>query len=128
MTLAEPAALAAPQAAGPVAPSVSARPAGAAVYTGAAALYAASRPRGTAPWERRSHAFQVIYLERARVAFDAGLDVVKMARVLADHTITETANGVAECQCGNWLGLMSGNEPELHQAAALRAWALGDPS
>jgi hypothetical protein len=128
MTLTEPAAVAAPSSAGPVASQGAVRPVGAAVNPGAAALYAASMPRGTAPWERRSHAFQGIYFQRAHVALSAGLDVVEMARVLAEHTITETANGVGECQCGNWFGLLSVNAPELHQASALRAWALGDAS
>lgn len=51
-----------------------------AVERGGQALYAAAMPRGATPWERHSHAFQGIYLERSCTVLAAGLDVEEMAR------------------------------------------------
>lgn len=81
-----------------------ARPVSRAIELGGAALYTAAMPRGARPWERSSHAVQGIYLERARTVLDSSMVVEELARVLAAH------EGCTE------------------QAAAVRAWAVGDPS
>lgn len=79
-----------------------------AIEVGAAALYAAAMPRGATPWERHSHAFQGIYLERARTVL-AAISVEELAQAIrtidGDHTMG--AGALAE---------------------ALHAFLLGDPS
>ncbi|GAT73573.1 hypothetical protein MHM582_2067 [Microbacterium sp. HM58-2] len=49
-----------------------------------------------------------------------------IAGVLAEHTITEAANGGAECECGQWSGPWSGCEPERHQARMILAEIAAD--
>lgn len=107
-----------------------------AVERGGQALYAKAMPRGATPWNRHSHAFQGIYLERAGTVMAAGLDVEEMAAVLRDHVVVRVPviagrNGWA-CTCGNsYAGdtRQSPTRPDAlhaaHQAAALRARLLG---
>lgn len=104
-----------------------------AVERGGQALYAAAMPRGATPWERHSHAFQGIYLERSGTVLAAGLDVQEMAEVLArvaaGHVLSIAPpiqfNGYT-CTCG---AAIYAGEYEAHlaaaQAEALRAYLLG---
>lgn len=71
------------------------RPVSAAVERGGAALYAAAAPRNAAPWHRRSHLFQGIYLERSATVLAAALDVDELAqairRIDGNHTMGAAA-------------------------------------
>jgi hypothetical protein len=125
MTLTEPAAVAVPSVAVPVARS-SHRPVSAAINPGAAALYAAAMPRGATPWHRHSHAFQGIYLQRAYVVLAAALDVNELADLHAAHAREVGPTADITCACGQ--GFDQEGDFYAHQARALRAWALGDPS
>lgn len=98
----------------------------AAIDPGAAALYAAAMPRGATPWHRHSHAFQGIYLERARVVLDAALAAGRLADQLATHSRDTRQHNTIACRCGQTFALHS--EYDMHQANALRAWALGGTS
>lgn len=104
-----------------------------AVERGGEALYKAQAPRHAAPWHRRSHLFQGMYLERAGTVLSAALDVEEMAavlaRVAAGHVLSVAPpvqlNGYS-CTCG---AAIYAGEYEAHlalyQAAALRARLLG---
>lgn len=61
----------------------------------------------------------------AHLAADTHTGVTEQAaRVLADHTITESRNAGSECECGGWYGPWSGWRPERHQVEALAAAGL----
>ena len=102
------------------------RPVSAAIDPGAEALYAAAMPRGATPWERHSHAFQGIYLERARVVLAAALDIGYLADQFAAHERDVTRPNEIACTCD--LVFDPHSELSVHQASALRSWALGDAS
>lgn len=73
------------------APTITPFPVSAAVERGAAALYAAAAPRGAAPWHRRSHSFQGIYIQRSGIVMAAAVDVDELAQAIrtvdGDHTM-----------------------------------------
>lgn len=75
-----------------------ARPVSAAVERGGAALYAAAAPRGAAPWHRRSHLFQGIYIERSAVVLAAAVNVDELAQAIRtiDGNHTMGAGDLAE--------------------------------
>jgi hypothetical protein len=112
-----------------------------AVERGAKALHQAAMPRGATPWQRHSHAFQGIYLERSGTVMAAGLDVDEMAGVLSGHDdaiakAPHNGSSVWECRCGAELGVVPGyvdgeRSHELdallrvHQADSIRTHLLG---
>ena len=77
-----------------------------AVERGGEALYKAQAPRHAAPWHRRSHLFQGMYLERAGIVLAAALPVDDLAQAIrtidGDHTMG--AGELAEALHAYFLG------------------------
>jgi hypothetical protein len=102
------------------------RPVSPAIDPAAAALYAAAMPRGATPWERHSHAFQGIYLKRARVILDGALDIGYVADQFAAHERDVTRPHQIACTCDPAAVFELHSELYVHQVIAFRDWALGD--
>jgi hypothetical protein len=99
-----------------------------AVERGAQALYEAAMPRGATPWQRHSHAFQGIYLERSGIVLAAAIDVEELARVLGGHAVAPRTGAHYRCTCGVYLAAAKWAAVEYlpeHQAEAIRTRLLG---